>query len=140
MSSSIDFCHQIRLPRLCSREELYKRRIMGEKLPMNSLMKNATINSNADVGYRYNREVTLAKQLACAASTSAYLRERIDGIIIDIASDDRATPGLEVCVDAISRGPKERRKCGGARRRQVRQQHRGRRNDSDASGGGDTST
>ena len=53
--------------------------------------KHDTIYSNADVEYnallhhRYNCEVALAKQLACAASTSTYLRERIDGITIGIA-------------------------------------------------------
>jgi hypothetical protein len=108
--------------------------------------KHDTIYSNADVEYnallhhRYNCEVALAKQLACAASTSTYLRERIDGITIGIASDDRSTPGLEACMDAIGRGAKERRKCSGRRRRQVGQQHRGRRSDCDFGGGGGIST
>lgn len=86
------------------------------------------INIGAIKDHRYNCEVAIAKQLARAASTSSYLRERIDGITIGIASDDRATPGLEACMDAVERGAKERRKCA--------ERHQARRYRGDCGGGG----
>jgi hypothetical protein len=76
-----------------------------------SIVDDYDDHNTAILHHRYNCEVTLAKQLARAASTSSYLRERIDGITIGIASDNRATPGLEACMDAVERGAKERRRC-----------------------------
>ncbi len=110
---------------------------LREKGNLSSHQSPIVDNVDTILHHRYNCEVTLAKQLARAASTSIFLRERIDGITIGIASDDRATPGLEACMDAVERGAKERRKC--AARRQVGC-YRGRRRGSGGGDGGRIST
>jgi len=58
---------------------------------------------------QHNKEIKTAESLARAVSSSRLLRQRIDGLSIGVTSDSRAAPGLEACMDAVSRSSQERR-------------------------------
>ena len=60
---------------------------------------------------RHDGEVKMAEQLARTVASSQFLRSRIDGLSVGVTSNDRAAPGLEACMDAVTRGAKERRKA-----------------------------
>lgn len=57
----------------------------------------------------YNSEMKMVESLARAIASSRFLRNRIDGLTVGLASDARAAPGLEACMDTVARGAKERR-------------------------------
>jgi hypothetical protein len=78
--------------------------------------------------HHHNDEMKIVEQLARAIASSPFLRNRIDGVTIGLASDIRAAPGLEACMDTVARGAKERR--GASRNKPIfcnRNKHQGRR-------------
>ncbi|KAL7499344.1 hypothetical protein ACHAWT_008259 [Skeletonema menzelii] len=60
---------------------------------------------------QHNNEMKVVKSLARAIASSRFLRNRIDGVTIGLASDSRAAPGLEGCMNTVARGAKERRRA-----------------------------
>ena len=91
----------------------------AQQQPQNQQQQTQTIEEQEQ--HHHKIEIQTAEKLARAVASSTFLRNRIDGISIGITSDTRrAAPGLEACMDAVTRGAKERR-CA-VRDRLVRKQ------------------
>lgn len=61
---------------------------------------------------RHVVEEDAAKNLAKAVSNHPKLRKYVDGITVGVSSHERAAPGLEACVKAVTYGASTRRRHG----------------------------
>ena len=77
--------------------------------PFVTVSNSTTNDGNPSRTDQHDNEIKLAESLARAVASSRFLRNRIDGLSIGITSDSCAAPGLEACMDAVSRSSQERR-------------------------------